>query len=79
MGIDHLVAGLKSAVGALEADRLEGSDALSLFGSYVAAERLATAAKVALACRIESSNIWRDTGHKNAASLIAEIEGVGVG
>jgi hypothetical protein len=50
-----------------------------LYTSVVEVLRLATAAKLALATRIESSNIWRDAGHKNAASLIAETEGVGVG
>jgi hypothetical protein len=79
MGIDHLVAGLKDAVAQLDADRLDGADALSLFSSYVVAERLCCSAKMALATRIESSNVWRDSGHRNAASLIAETEGVGVG
>jgi hypothetical protein len=41
--------------------------------------RLATAAKIALATRIESSGIWKESGHRNAATLIAETEGVGVG
>jgi Domain of unknown function (DUF222)/HNH endonuclease len=79
MGIDHLVAELRAVVAHLDADRLEGSDALSLFESYVVAERLCCSAKLSLATRIESSNIWRESGHRNAASLIAETEGVGVG
>jgi hypothetical protein len=79
MGIDHLVAELKAAVADLDADRLDGRDALSLFGSYVVAERLCCSAKIALATRIESSRIWKESGHKNAATLIAETEGVGVG
>jgi hypothetical protein len=79
MGIDHVVAELRAAVAHLDADRLEGSDALSLFESYVVAERLGCSAKLSLATRIESSNIWRESGHRNAASLIAETEGVGVG
>ncbi|HEX3567271.1 MAG TPA: DUF222 domain-containing protein, partial [Acidimicrobiales bacterium] len=79
MGIDHLVAELRTAVAGLDADRLEGSDALSLFESYVVAERLCCSAKLSLATRIESSNIWRESGHRNAASLIAETEGIGVG
>jgi hypothetical protein len=79
MGIDHLVAQFKAAVADLDADRLDGRDALSLFGSYVVAERLCCSAKFALASRIESSGIWKESGHKNAATLIAQTEGVGVG
>jgi hypothetical protein len=79
MGIDHLVAELKTAVAELDADRLDGRDALTLFGSYVVVERLCCSAKIALATRIESSGIWKESGHRNAASLIAETEGVGVG
>jgi hypothetical protein len=63
----------------LEPECLTGADAQKLYTSVVEVLRLATAAKLALATRIESSNIWRDAGHKNAASLIAETEGVGVG
>ncbi|HEY2562345.1 MAG TPA: hypothetical protein VGI44_01465, partial [Acidimicrobiales bacterium] len=79
MGIDHLVAELKAAVAELDADRLDGLDALTLFESYVVVERLCCSAKIALATRIESSGIWKRSGHKNAAMLIAETEGVGVG
>jgi hypothetical protein len=79
MGIDDLVAELKTAVAELDADRLDGRDALILFGSYVVVERLCCSAKIALATRIESSGIWKESGHRNAATLIAETEGVGVG
>jgi hypothetical protein len=79
MGIDHLMVELKTAVAELDADRLDGRDALTLFGSYVVVERLCCSAKIALATRIESSGIWKESGHRNAASLIAETEGVGVG
>jgi len=79
MGIDHLVAELKAAVAELDADRLDGRDALALFESYVVVERLSCSAKMALATRIESSGIWKQSGHKNAATLIAGTEGVGVG
>src|SRR3979411_714887 len=79
MGIDHLVTELKTAVAELDADRLDGRAALTLFESYVVVERLCCSAKIALATRIESSGIWKDSGHRNAATLIAETEGVGVG
>ena len=76
---DQASSSLHRAVAALEPECLTGADAQKLFTSVVEVLRLAIAAKLALATRIESSNIWRDAGHKNAASLIAETEGVGVG
>jgi hypothetical protein len=63
----------------LDPECLSGADAQRLYTSVVEVLRLATAAKLSLATRIESSNIWREAGHRNAASLIAETEGVGVG
>ena len=63
----------------MDPECLSGADAQSLYASVVEVLRLATAAKLSLATRIESSNIWRESGHRNAASLIAETEGVGVG
>ena len=70
---------LHQAVAVLDPECLSGADAQSLYASVVEVLRLATAAKLSLATRIESSNIWRESGHRNAASLIAETEGVGVG
>jgi len=70
---------LHEAVAALDPECLSGADAQRLYTSVVEVLRLATAAKLSLATRIESSNIWRESGHRNAASLIAETEGVGVG
>ena len=70
---------LHQAVAVLDPERLSGADAQSLYASVVEVLRLATAAKLSLATRIESSNIWRESGHRNAASLIAETEGIGVG
>ena len=76
---DQASAALHQAVDALEPDCLCGADAKQLYGAVVEILRLATAAKLALATRIESSGIWKESGHKNAATLIAETEGVGVG
>jgi hypothetical protein len=63
----------------LDPECLSGADAQRLYTSVVEVLRLATAAKLSLATRIETSNVWRESGHRNAASLIAETEGVGVG
>jgi hypothetical protein len=76
---DQASASLHQAVDALEPDCLSGSDAKDLYTSVVEVLRLATAAKIALATRIDSSGIWKESGHRNAATLIAETEGVGVG
>jgi hypothetical protein len=76
---DQASASLHQAVDALEPDCLSGSDAKALYRSVVEVLRLATAAKIALATRIESAGIWKESGHRNAATLIAETEGVGVG
>jgi hypothetical protein len=76
---DQASASLHQAVDALDPDCLCGADAKQLYGAVVEVLRLATAAKMALATRIESSGIWKESGHKNAATLIAETEGVGVG
>jgi hypothetical protein len=76
---DQASSSLHRAVTLLEPDRLSGPDAQKLYASVVEVLRLATAAKFSLATRIESSNIWRDAGHRTAAGLIAETEGVGVG
>ena len=70
---------LHQAVAVLDPECLSGADAQRLYTSVVEVLRLATAAKLSLATRIESSNIWRESGHRNAASLIAETEGIGVG
>src|SRR5580704_11859249 len=72
---DQASSSLHRAVAALEPECLTGADAQKLYTSVVEVLRLATAAKLALATRIDSSNIWRESGHKNAASLIAETEG----
>ncbi len=76
---DQASSSLHRAVELLEPDRLSGPDAQRLYASVVEVLRLATAAKFSLATRIESSNVWREAGHRNAAGLIAETEGVGVG
>jgi len=70
---------LSLVVAELDVDRLTGSDARALYTSMAAVERLATAGKTLLAPRIEKSGIWRDEGHRNAAGMLAELEGVPVG
>jgi hypothetical protein len=66
-------------VSELDPDRLSGADATSIYGSLAGAERLVLAGKALLAPRIEASGVWRDSGHRDAASLLASVEGVSAG
>jgi hypothetical protein len=58
---DQASASLHQAVDALDPDCLCGADAKQLYGAVVEVLRLATAAKMALATRIESSGIWKQS------------------
>jgi hypothetical protein len=70
---------LSAVVAELDPDCVSGRYATDLYGSFAAMERLAVAGKTLLAPRIESSLVWRDTGHRNAAVLLADLEGVSTG
>ncbi len=63
----------------LDPDCVSGSDATVLYGSFAGLERLAVAGKTLLAPRIETSLVWQDKGHRNAAVLLADLEGVSTG
>ena len=67
---------LAEATSALDVSQLDGSSAVSLFTTVAEILRLATSAKLSLAARLDASGACRDTGHRNTASLVAEIEGV---
>ena len=62
----------------LDADRVRGAEAAALFEPVVEILRVATAAKLALASRLESSGIWRERGYPNAAAMVAATEGIGL-
>jgi hypothetical protein len=70
---------LSAVVAELDPDCVDGRDAADLYGSFAGMERLAVAGKTLLAPRIESSLVWRETGHRNAAVLLADLEGVSPG
>ena len=70
---------LASVVAELDPGCLSGRDALSLYGSIAGVERLALAGKALLGPRIETTQIWREDGHRNAASLLASLEGISAG
>jgi hypothetical protein len=70
---------LRSSVTELEPERLTGSDAARLLAVFAEIERLASAGKLLSARRVESSNVWRRSGHRSAAAHVAEATGTGLG
>jgi hypothetical protein len=73
------ISALSSLVGRLEPECLEGSDAKELYASVARLERLCFGAKALLARRVDSSLVWKQEGHRDAASLLSELEGVPTG
>ncbi len=69
----------EAIVAELDPDRLMGADASALYAEFAASERLMLAGKTLLAPRIETSGVWREDGHKDAASHLAAVEGVSAG
>jgi len=70
---------LRTAVSDLDPERLNGPDAARLLEAFAEVERLASAGKLLSARRVESSNVWRRTGHRSAAAHVAEATGTGIG
>lgn len=70
---------LRAVVTDLEPDRLSGADAAGLLSAFADLEKLAAGGRMLTAGRVESSNVWRSSGHRSAASHVAEIAGTGVG
>jgi len=71
--------GLRTAVAELDPERLSGSDAARLLEAFAEVERLASAGRLLSARRVESSNVWRRSGHRSAAAHVAEATGTGIG
>jgi hypothetical protein len=70
---------LGEVVSTLEPARLTGADAARLYELLAGVERLAMAGRTLLAPRIDESGVWRDTGHRNATTMLAGLEGVPTG
>ncbi len=70
---------LGTVLAQLDPGRLTGADATLLYGLLAGVERLAMAGKTLLAPRIDESGVWRDSGHRNTAVMLAELEGVPTG
>ena len=72
-------AALSLLVSELDPARLTGADATTLYESLVGLERLLNAGKTLLAPRIDDSGVWRESGHRSAAVMLASLEGIATG
>ena len=70
---------LRNSVAGLDPERLSGPDAARLLDAFAEIERLASAGTLLAARRVESSNVWRRSGHRSAAAHLAEATGTGIG
>ncbi len=70
---------LSSVISELDPARLTGTDATGLYELLVSFDRLSNAGKTLLAPRIDDSGIWKAEGHRNAAVMLASLEGVATG
>ena len=77
--VASLTEGLSAFLADLNPDTLLGADAASLYADFARMERLVVAGKTLLAPRIAISGHWESAGHRSAASLLADIEGVSAG
>ena len=70
---------LRTALADFDPERLSGPDAARLLEVFSEIEKLAAGGKLLAARRVESSNVWRRTGHRSAAAHVAEATGTGLG
>ncbi len=77
--LQKVATDLRSALADLEPERLSGPDAARLLEIFSEIEKLASGGKLLTARRVESSNVWRRTGHRSAAAHVAEATGTGLG
>ncbi len=70
---------LRSSVADLDPETLSGADAARLLAAFAEIERLGSAGRLLSARRVESSNVWRRSGHRSAAAHVAEATGTGIG
>jgi len=77
--VEQATALLAGVVADLDPSRLTGPDASKLYELFAGVERLSMAGKTLLAPRIDDSGVWRDTGHRTPAAMLAELEGVPTG
>jgi len=77
--LKRMASQLRVVLADLDPERLSGSDAAELLEAFSDLEKLAAGGKLLTARRVDSSKIWRKTGHRSAASLLADTVGTAVG
>jgi 5-methylcytosine-specific restriction endonuclease McrA len=70
---------LRSSVTGFDPETLSGADAARVLAAFAEIERLGSAGKLLSARRVESSKVWRRSGHRSAAAHVAEATGTGIG
>jgi hypothetical protein len=70
---------LRSSVTDFDPETLSGADAARVLAAFAEIERLGAAGKLLSARRVESSKVWRRSGHRSAAAHVAEATGTGIG
>ena len=70
---------LRDGVATLEVDALSGDEAAELFSDLAEITRQVASARFSLISRLESSEVFRQRGYRNAAAMIADLEKTGVG
>jgi hypothetical protein len=70
---------IRSFLESEEADTFEGEGAARLVGIFAETERLAVAAKLRYARRVEKSNFHKADGHKKAGTFLSTVTGESVG
>lgn len=70
---------LRSEIAGFEPEVVSGADAARVLEAFAEIEKLAAGGKLLAARRVESSNVWRQAGHRSAAAHVAEASGTGLG
>jgi len=70
---------LRSSVTDFDPETLSGTDAARVLAAFAEIERLGSAGKLLSARRVESSRVWRRSGHRSAAAHVTEATGTGLG
>ena len=77
--LERVANDLRDGLADYEPERITGADADRMLKAFAEVERLAAAGKLLSARRVESSNVWRRTGHRSAAAHLADATGTGLG
>lgn len=79
VGLGSALSTLRHAVADLEPRLLTGDDALEALRVLAEIERIAAACRLDVARRVDDANVWRSTGDRSAAHLVARETGTAVG